>query len=160
MSKKVSLPLKGGCYCGAVRYEVAAPPLTLYCCHCTNCQKITASAFTLSTIIMEQSFSITKGAPKSIEWTADSGTGRFGLFCGDCGTRIVHGQTPSNGALSLRGGSLDDTSWFKPVGHIWTRSAQKWIHYEPDDLTCDVQPKDYGPWFAAFAAQENFAAMG
>jgi len=36
---KVPLPLRGGCQCGAVRYEATTIPLTLYTCHCTECQR-------------------------------------------------------------------------------------------------------------------------
>ncbi len=44
----VQLPLAGGCMCGALRYEVSAPPLMVYNCHCTNCQKIGGTAFNTS----------------------------------------------------------------------------------------------------------------
>jgi hypothetical protein len=27
----------------------------------------------------------------------------------------------------MRPGILDDTSWLRPVAHIWTRSAQPWF---------------------------------
>lgn len=124
MTGKVSLPLLGGCHCGALRYELSAPPLSIYNCHCTNCQKITGSAFVVSAIVREDSFAFLKGAPKRVEWVSDAGNQRYGRFCGDCGSRIVHGQTPSSGFLSLRAGTFDDTSWVEPVGDIWTKSAQ------------------------------------
>ena len=31
----MKLPLRGGCQCGALRFEISKKPLTLYCCHCT-----------------------------------------------------------------------------------------------------------------------------
>ena len=57
------LPLVGGCMCGALRYEVSAPPVMIYNCHCTNCQKISGSAFNVSVIIAEASLRFTKGEP-------------------------------------------------------------------------------------------------
>ena len=51
----VQLPLAGGCMCGALRYEVSAPPLMIYNCHCTNCQKIGGTAFNTSVIVTEAS---------------------------------------------------------------------------------------------------------
>ena len=142
---KVSLPLKGGCQCGKLRYEISAPPLMLYACHCTNCQKQTGSAFVLSATIVENTFSFTEGAPVKFEWTADSGTQRYGHFCGDCGGRICNGATPSIGVLSLRAGTIDDKSWVRPAGHIWVRSAQKWFKFEDNDLLFEGQPTDYTP---------------
>ena len=147
---KVTLPVEGGCQCGALRYEFSAPPLMIYCCHCTNCQKITGSAFVVSVTIVEASFSFTKGEPKKAEWTSDAGNARYGYFCGDCGCRIAHGQTPSIGVLSLRGGTIDDASWVRPSGHIWMRSAQDWFQPQADDILCDVQPTDYAPFVERF----------
>ena len=158
MAGTVSLPLKGGCHCGAVGYELSAPPLSIYNCHCTNCQKITGSAFVVSTIIREDSFSFAKGSPKQVEWSADSGAKRWGRFCGDCGSRIVHGQTPSNGFLSLRAGTFDDTGWVQPVGDIWTKSAQPWVKFVEGGLRAERQQPDFAPWVAAFAAQQRFAS--
>ena len=151
---KVSLPQKGGCACGALRYELTAPPLMIYNCHCANCQKITGSAFTVSATVPEAALKFTAGAPARIEWKADSGNSRFGLFCGACGSRIANGQTPSIGMLSLRAGTFDDTTWVEPVGDIWTKSAQKWVTFGA--LTNEGQPKDYAPYVEAFRAQGRF----
>jgi len=38
-------PYTGGCQCGQIRYEIRAEPLTLYACHCKECQ---TSAFGMS----------------------------------------------------------------------------------------------------------------
>ncbi|MEM8613383.1 MAG: GFA family protein [Cyanobacteria bacterium P01_H01_bin.105] len=42
------LPYIGGCQCGQIRYEIQAEPLTLYVCHCTECQQQSSSAFGMS----------------------------------------------------------------------------------------------------------------
>jgi hypothetical protein len=151
---KVALPLSGGCHCGALRYSLKSAPVTVYNCHCTNCQKISGSAFTVAATVMENALEFTKGAPARVEWKADSGNMRFGLFCGECGSRIANGQVPSIGVLSLRAGTFDDTSWIEPAGDIWTKSAQKWVKFGP--LTAEGQPKDYGPFIERFRAQERF----
>lgn len=154
MNNKVPLPQSGGCHCGAVRYALSAPPLMIYNCHCGNCQKITGSAFTIAATIPEASLSFTRGEPKRVEWTADSGNVRFGLFCGACGSRIANGQVPSIGMLSLRAGTFDDVSWVEPVGDIWTKSAQKWVRFGA--LTAEGQPRDYGPFIERYRAQGRF----
>lgn len=154
MTGKTSLPQLGGCACGALRYQLTAAPLMIYNCHCTNCQKITGSAFTISATVPEAALAFTQGTPRRVEWTADSGNARFGLFCGDCGSRIANGQVPSIGMLSLRAGTFDDTAWVEPVGDIWTRSAQRWLKFER--LRSEGQPTDYAPFVAAYHAQERF----
>jgi hypothetical protein len=152
-----TLPLAGGCHCNALRYEVRAAPLMVYNCHCKFCQKISGSAFNVSVTIAEPRFAFTQGEPVKIEWQSDAGTTRFGYFCGRCGSRIAQGSTPSRGALSLRAGTLDDTSWVEPVGDIWTGSAQPWVRFVEGGLRSEKQPTDYAPWAAKFAAQGRFA---
>lgn len=153
---KVDLPLEGGCQCGALRYRVNQPPLMIYCCHCANCQKISGSAFAISATIIEATFEFTSGEAKKTKWVSDAGNQRYGYICGDCGTRIAHGQEPSIGVLSLRAGTFDDVSWVEPAGHIWTSSAQSWVKFADDDITCDVQPTDYAPIVERFKAQGRF----
>lgn len=155
--KQVRLPLTGRCQCGAIRYGVSEAPLMIYACHCTNCQKQSGSAFVLSTAILESSLAFTAGEPSRVAWLSDAGTRRYGLFCGTCGTRIANGQTPSIGVYSLRAGTFDDTSWVRPAGHIWMRSAQPWFRPEADDLLCEQQPTDYGPLMTRFAGFQTFS---
>lgn len=151
----VSLPLVGGCQCGALRYAIRQAPLMVYNCHCTNCQAIGGGAFSTPITVLEPAFAFTAGEPRRVEWTSDAGNRRFGWFCGDCGSRIAHGQVEGGGVLSVRGGTLDDTSWIEPVGDIWTRSAQPWVSFG-DRLTAEQQPGDYGPFLERFRQQGRF----
>jgi hypothetical protein len=36
-----SSPLNGSCFCGAIKYELSAPPVLRAYCHCTKCQRMT-----------------------------------------------------------------------------------------------------------------------
>ena len=115
----MKLPLTGGCQCGAVRYEIDAEPLTVIACHCTECQRQTASAFGMTIPVPRESLKITKGTPAHWERTAESGNIVGAAFCADCGVRLYH--EPANRALlNVKPGTLDDASWIAPVGHIWT----------------------------------------
>ncbi|TNE57696.1 MAG: GFA family protein [Alphaproteobacteria bacterium] len=53
--------LKGSCRCGRVEIEVTGGPVLTMACHCTGCQKMTASAFSLSTLYRAENFKVTKG---------------------------------------------------------------------------------------------------
>jgi hypothetical protein len=58
----VSGPVRqGGCRCGKVRFEVAGSPLLTMACHCTGCQRMTASAFSLSEGHQLSVFRVTAG---------------------------------------------------------------------------------------------------
>ncbi|HYB99645.1 MAG TPA: GFA family protein [Candidatus Limnocylindrales bacterium] len=152
----VALPIQGGCMCGALRYEITQPPLMIYNCHCTNCQKLGGGAFSTPATILEAAFRFVKGEARTAKWTSDAGNRRFGWFCGECGSRIANGQIPSIGMLSVRTGTFDDTSWVEPVGDIWTRSAQPWVALPQTRLRTEQQPGDYSQFIERYRAQGRF----
>jgi hypothetical protein len=122
----VKLPLTGGCQCGALRYEITAEPLTVIACHCTECQRQSASAFGMTMPVPAAALTITKGQPAHWERTAASGNIVGAVFCEACGVRLYH--EPANKAfLNVKPGTLDDASWVSPVGHIWVEHAQPWL---------------------------------
>ena len=57
------LPWEGECRCGRGKIRVSAPPLLTMACHCTGCQKMSASAFSLSVAIPAEGFAVTQGEP-------------------------------------------------------------------------------------------------
>jgi hypothetical protein len=52
---------QGGCRCGKVRFEAHGEPLLTIACHCTGCQHMTASAFSLSEGYQADAFRLTAG---------------------------------------------------------------------------------------------------
>jgi Glutathione-dependent formaldehyde-activating enzyme len=64
--KKCLIPLKGTCQCRKVRYEIRPELLTVYVCHCTECQWQSGSAFSLSMIVPREGVAIVADEPK--EW--------------------------------------------------------------------------------------------
>lgn len=115
----------GGCQCGKVRYRLEGHPMALAVCHCTECQRQSGSAFGMSLFVPAQSFRLLSGALKAFKVKADSGRTKTCSFCGECGTRIHHQVVDA--ALSIKAGTLDDTSDLKPAAHYWTKRKQPWV---------------------------------
>lgn len=150
----MKLPLRGGCQCGEIRYEITKQPLTLYCCHCTTCQQQSSSAFGLSMLVERDGFRFLKGSVSAFSIPTDSQSKKLGLFCDKCGTRIAN-DTEGRPALSLKAGSLDDRARLRPVGHIWVKSAQDWMAFEDDTLIYEGPPDDsYYALMERWTAQE------
>ena len=143
----------GGCQCGAVRYEIAAEPATIYVCHCEECQKQTASAFGMSVTFPTASVKVIKGQMKVWRRKADSGAEVFCQFCPDCGSRLFHGKDSRAQFINLKAGTLDDRSWLKPVGHVWTKRRQPWVCIEQGVLQFEAQPEDPQALFKAWDAR-------
>jgi hypothetical protein len=138
-----SLPLTGGCQCGNVTYELSGLPVVFYLCHCTECQKQSSSAFGESLQVRKADLAIT-GNYKTYTRSSDSGFPLRCDFCPDCGTRLFHRRDNRSEVLNIKAGTLNDTTWLKPAGHIWAKSKQTWFEIGPDELAYDTQPDDLG----------------
>jgi hypothetical protein len=152
MGVRPSLPLTGGCSCGAIRYEITSFPLLLYTCNCTNCQTASGSAFALNMPVATKDFHIIEGAPKGWHHLSPSGVPVVSWFCGVCGARIYGERSGRLDITNLRAGTLDDTTWLVPAAHMFLKSAQPWIR-PPVDAEChDIGPDDFMPLAAKWRA--------
>ena|ERR1700733_6911141 len=123
-------PKSGGCQCGHIGYELLREEIGISVCHCRECQRQSGSAFGMSLAIRRGAFQLRSGVLKTFDVMCDSGRTKTCAFCPECGTRIYH-QT-ANG-MSIKAGTLDDTSELKPDSHYWTARKQSWV-IVPDDV--------------------------
>lgn len=150
MSRAPAFPVTGGCACGAVRYVLKGSPLGVYSCHCTECQSLTGSAFSLAMSVLRTDFEITKGELSTWVRTADSGAQIPQRFCPTCGVRVFTEPPGGPQSVTVRPGTLDDTRWVRPVAAFWTKSAQSWTALPADTLTYETQPTDFAPVMKAW----------
>jgi hypothetical protein len=128
------MELKGGCACGAIRYQLTSDPLIVHACHCRDCQRLTGTAF-VTNIWIESRFVEASGpAPQSFRLKGGTGNFHDVFFCGACGTYVwsrYHGA-PGD-FLFVRAGTLDNPAAVSPDVHIFTRSKVPWLQL-PNDL--------------------------
>jgi hypothetical protein len=151
-----TLPLTGGCSCGAIRYEIASFPLLLYTCNCTNCQTASGSAFALNMPVLARDFHVLRGEPKAWRHLSPRGVQVTSRFCGDCGARLYGERAGRAEIINLRAGTLDDTTWLVPAAHMFMKSAQPWVQpwvLPAADAEChQTQPADFGASMSAWRA--------
>jgi len=151
----MTAPYTGRCQCGQIRYEIRTEPLTLYACHCQECQKQSSSAFGMSMPVPRHAVVVLQGQPKQWQRVGDSGREVSCWFCADCGTRLFHAPARNSQIINIKPGTLDDTSWLKPVGNLWTNSAQKWVILDDQMLNYDAQPSDFDLLFEQFQTEQH-----
>lgn len=142
------LPWKGGCQCGGIRYTLEEAPLTLYACHCTECQRQSSSGFAMSMRVRAAALTI-KGETRAWLRGADTPVRVEGVFCPDCGCRILH-RRPEGDTVNIKPGTLDNTRWLQPVGHLWTASKQAGVIIDPDLIAYSGQPENYDALITAW----------
>lgn len=148
-------PVSGGCQCTRVRYALIRDPITVYACHCSDCQTATGSSFALSMYVPADGVEVGPVQPTGWEFNLPDGRKRNFVGCPDCATIlwVVPSRFPE--LLCLQPGNLDDTSWFQPVAHIWVRSAQPWVRLDPGVLCYDTQPENPGALVRAWRERDS-----
>lgn len=120
---------EGGCYCGAIRYQISGGPVWSGHCHCRSCQTALGGAFVTWAKVAAEDFTVIKGEVRQIEKTP----GIIRGFCKDCGTTLtyaaeteVEGQDWSADAW-FAAATLDDPSIAEPKTHVFVSHQQSWV---------------------------------
>ena len=116
--------IKGGCYCGAVKYEIRGRLLRFVNCHCDDCRKFSGSAFSSVLVVTDKGFAITSGEDNLIPYNSSPGKHRY--FCKNCGCHVFARAEQRPGMVLVRAGSLDDDPGMRPQCHIWVKSKAPW----------------------------------
>ena len=116
------LPWEGGCRCGKLRFRVSAEPLVTMACHCRGCQRMTASAFSLSVAVPAEGFAVTEGEP---ELGGLHGAQRH-HFCGWCKSWLFTRMEGLDWFVNVRATALDDPGWYAPFVETCTAEKLDW----------------------------------
>ena len=127
------MKIDGGCYCGAVRYEVEGEPMMRLQCHCRECQYVSGGSPNVTLAIPDAGFRYTKGKPKEFRRNdLDSPVTRE--FCAECGTHLLSRAPSLPGTILPKVGTFDDPSVFEgPAVAIYLVDKQP-FHLVPEGI--------------------------
>lgn len=114
--------VEGGCRCGRVRFRVAGNALVTMACHCTGCQRMTASAYSLSSLYPAESFAVIAGEP---EIGGLHGPTRH-FHCGHCKSWLFTRPEGLDAFVNIRTTMLDTPPAAPPFIETWTDEAFPW----------------------------------
>ncbi len=131
--------MKGGCLCGALRYEISGKPLYMHHCHCQQCRRASGASFATTLVVRSADLTIELGAERLAAYESTPGKKRH--FCGVCGSPIFNRYDDNQEMLYLRSGTLDDDPGLRPERHIHVASKAPWIEIL-DDLPQSRREED------------------
>jgi hypothetical protein len=95
---------RGGCHCGAVRFEVDAPAvLTVQDCNCSICRKTGY----LHLIVPRARFRLLQGDASLVTYTFNTGVAQH-RFCGVCGIKSFYVPRSNPDGIDVNVRCLDD----------------------------------------------------
>lgn len=138
--------LTGTCACGALRYRLTREPMFTHCCHCTQCQKLTGSAFVLNAIIENDSIDILFGEVIVTKGPTEYDSPHDIYRCNACQTALWSDYGGRPNYRFVRVGTLDDPGSVKPDVHIFVKSKLDWVVIPKGHRKFDVYYDTKAEW--------------
>ena len=124
-------PLAGGCLCGAVRFEVTAPPVDAGWCHCTRCQRRTGTSGSAQARLAPGSLRILQGEESLSAYEPADGFAK--VFCRACGSALWS-RSPDGAVVGVRFGAFDRDPGIRPRYRQFVAYAAAWDPLPDDGL--------------------------
>jgi hypothetical protein len=93
----------------------------------------------MSMIVPRGAFRLLSGDVKTFVRKTDSGRRSTCAFCPECGTQIYQEPEFISGMVSVKPGTLDDTSVVGPTLQTWTARKHPWLDLNADVATLEEQ---------------------
>lgn len=129
--------IKGGCYCGAVRYESTGKVLRWVNCHCPDCRKLSGATFASVIAVEASGFHFVQGEDHLQSFQSSPGKQR--CFCRNCGSQVIAKFESRPETVLLRAGSVDGDPGVRPDTHIWVTHKAPWY-----DILDDIPQREEG----------------
>ena len=115
----------GSCQCGEIRYEAEVDPQAVGICHCTDCQRLTGTAYRVAVAAAPDQFRLTSGQPTRYHKIGDSGRPSDQVFCSTCGSPLW--RESADGEIGLRLGCVDQRRGLRPTHQSFLKSALPFV---------------------------------
>lgn len=144
---QITYPIDGACMCGEIRMRVSAPPIITMACHCTGCQKLSASAFSLTAMLPAEAFEVLEGEPVP---GALHGEARY-MYCPNC-LNWLYTQPPGIPFINIRPALFDAPAWSTPFIETWVSKRLPWATTSAKHAFDQYPPPEkYGELMQAYA---------
>ncbi len=126
--------LSGGCHCGAVRYTILEPPLSVQHCHCESCRKTTGCFYNTGGVMRQKKVNI-EGLDNLTKYRTSKS---FEIqFCRTCGCSLFAYEDGESEYFYLNLPTLDGGTYpghpREVESHAHVRSKAPW-EYISDEI--------------------------
>lgn len=122
--------MRGGCLCGAVRFEGRLPTKFVAHCHCLNCTRAHGAGCVTWAGFSADRFEVVTGVERVSRYRAETGATRS--FCSSCGTTMLYESERWAGQVHVAVACMDDELDRLPTGHVYADRARPWCPITDD----------------------------
>jgi hypothetical protein len=118
-------PVRGGCLCGAVRFEAGLPEKWCAHCHCSMCRRQHGAGYVTWVGFHSDRVRIDDPAAK-LRWHESSPGARRG-FCSVCGSSLFFESQQWADETHIALGVIDEPHSFRPTAHAFFDTHVSWM---------------------------------
>ncbi|HLL23508.1 MAG TPA: GFA family protein [Kofleriaceae bacterium] len=149
MDNAWNLPWTARCRCERLQMRVTAAPIVTMACHCAGCQRMSASAYSLSVLLPADGFEVTAG---ETEIGGIHGPDRH-FHCAHCKAWVFTRPSGMDAFVNVRATMLDEHAWFVPFVETCRAEGFPWAQTGATHSFPNIPPVEaFGPIVAEFAA--------
>lgn len=126
MNNNATVHLSGGCYCGAISYEVTEAPLKTGVCYCRDCQHLSGGSSWPFVVVPSNALIVT-GNLIEFKRVGSSGKDVYAGFCDQCSTTLFGRPDVWPHIRTVSASTLHHYKDFIPEMHAWVKEAPAWV---------------------------------
>jgi len=115
--------MKGGCFCGEIRYEILGETYHQTVCHCSICRRTTGAPLVAWFSVSAGDFRFTSGTPARFRSSSKGAR----TFCPSCGTQLTLRLDDNGHEVDVTTASLDDPGLVPPADHTYYQDRIRWV---------------------------------
>jgi hypothetical protein len=114
--------LRGGCLCGALRYEVSGAVANPCYCHCASCRRASGAPMVPWGTFARAALRFTRGQLREFRSSEQVWRG----FCPECGTSLTYRHEGRPAEIDVTLATLDEPARIAPLMHVWVADKLPW----------------------------------
>jgi hypothetical protein len=122
---------RGGCACGAIRYEISGAPMFSNDCQCRDCQQTSGAGHGSYLTFPDRGAVTLQGQANEWDRVADSGRVKTNGFCPACGSPVYLTFKAWPDLFTVHAASLDDPARYAPQVVTYAARGHGWDHLDP-----------------------------
>ena len=122
--------VRGGCLCGAVRFEITPPTKWCAHCHCSLCRRAHGAAFVTWFGVERSQFTLLSDAA-IVSWYRSTSPARRG-FCPHCGSTLFFESDRWPGEIHIALAHMEGAIDREPAVHVFYDSHVSWFEVGDD----------------------------
>lgn len=117
--------VRGGCLCGAVRYEIGGPLRHITHCHCSMCRRAHGAAFATYAALRRDRMRVAAATDALRRYASSAKVVRES--CATCGSPLFFWHADRPEVVSVALGTIEDDPIGRPIAHIHWASRACWL---------------------------------